>query len=170
MVLRTTQAPVGDDASSVIRLHPAVFPSLGLRPGTQVLVTWCDLRVAALALEDYERYDAETRSFIDQRQAVERTASPASPPLPPHLVARLSLNLRRELGIPAHTVVEVRRRLRPMVVSQLNQLTIPVAGIFLAGVAVDELRGWPLAAGLAIVILLALAPLRQARPPRGLWP
>jgi hypothetical protein len=169
-VVRTTQSPVGDDSASVIRLHPELFASLGLRPGMQVTVTWCGLQVAALALNDYEAYDQETSSFLKERQAVERTASPDSSPLPAHLVARLSLSTRHQLGIPAQTVVEIRRRLRPMVLSQLNQLTIPVTGIFLAGAAIPSLRGWPLVGGLAIVILFGLAPLRRASPPKGLLP
>jgi hypothetical protein len=170
VVVRSTQAPVGDDSASVVRLHPNIFASLGLRPGMQVVVSWCGIRVAAVALEDYEAYDPEASTFVQDRQAVERTSAVSIKGLPPHLVARVSLSTRRQLGIPAQTAVEVRRRLRPMVVAQLNQLTIPVAGIFLAGVAVPDLRWWPLVVGLVIVVVFGLAPLRQPRPPKGLWP
>lgn len=123
--------------------------------------------MAALALEDYEPYSVEASSWVEERQAVELTVTPMPRQLPPHLVARLSMTTRRQLGIPGQTVVEVRRRLRPMVVSQLNRRAIPVAGIYLAGVAVESLRGWPLAVGLAIAVLFGLAPLRRAT---ATWP
>jgi hypothetical protein len=111
LVLRTTQAPVGDDVTNAIRLHPSVFASLGLSPGMQVLVTWCGLQVAANALEDYEAYEEETLKLLRERQAVGATRLAPPDELPPHVIGRLSLGVRRQLGIPPGTVVEVRRRL-----------------------------------------------------------
>lgn len=170
IVVRATQAPIGDDVTNVVRLHPAMFTWLGIQPGMQVGVTWCGLTVTALALEDLDAYDAAALARVREFQAVERTVFDLPDGLPPHLVARLSLSVRRQLGVPGHTIVEVRRRVRPVVLAQLNQMTVPVAGIFLAGVAVSDLRGWPLVVGLAIVVVFGLAPLRRARPPKGLWP
>lgn len=167
LILRTTHAPVGDDGEKIVRLHPKLFASLGITPGAQVVVSWFGLTTAAVALEDYEPAKTEALEAVRATQAVERTPTTADD-LPAHLIVRVTMDVRRELGIPAHTVVELKRRLRPLVATQLNQLTIPMAGIFLAGVAVKDLRWWPLLIGLGIVIAFGLAPLRRARPPQGL--
>jgi hypothetical protein len=96
----------------------------------------------------------------------------AGPPtdFPPHLIARVPAPMRRLLEIPPGTVVVVRRRLRPALVSYLNQLTLPVAGLVLAAAAVPAVRGWPLLLGLLAAVVLGLAPLRTTNPPRGRWP
>jgi hypothetical protein len=169
--VRVERAHPGDDNADrrVIRLHSAVFPVLGISPGMQVFVHWERARTAAIALEDYQPHSPTIPKFLESRQAVGIRQS-LPPEFPPHLVARVSLAVRQDLGMPANSVAVVRRRVRTLVMSQLNQLTIPVTGLFLAGLAIKGIRGWLFYSALIIVVLLGLLPLRRAAPPRGRWP
>lgn len=169
--VRVERAHPGDDNADrrVIRLHSAVFPVLGISPGMQVFVHWERARTAAIALEDYQPHSPTIPKFLESRQAVGIRQS-LPPEFPPHLVARVSLAVRQDLGMPANSVAVVRRRVRTLVMSQLNQLAIPVTGLFLAGLAIKGIRGWLFYSALIIVVLLGLLPLRRAAPPRGRWP
>ena len=169
--VRVVQAHPGDDSSDrrIVRLHPSVFPVLGITPGMQVFVQWGRERTIAIALEDYQPHSETIPSFLRSRQAAgTRLDLPGE--FPPHLVARVSLSVRYDLGMSSDTVAIIRRRLRTAVLQQMNQLSIPVAGLLLAALAVPDFRGWHLYGGLALVVILGLLPLRKPPPPRGRWP
>lgn len=170
ITVATTQTLPGDDAGGLVRLHGAVFPMLGIRPGDQVVIVWGDSRSAVVAFEDYVEPDATPLQVVQRARRVETMTPQLAPGTPAHLVARLSAETRRDLGIPATTVVEVRRRIRPLLFRHLNQLSIPVAGLVVAGLAVQQLQGWPIVAGLIVAVILGLANLRISKAPRGLWP
>lgn len=170
VTLITTQAYAGDDDADVVRLHAGVFRALGLDPGDQVLIEWCGLRAVARALEDYAPHGTGQATLSVSVQMVERVAAQVPEAMPPHLVARIPALVREGLGMPAVSVIEVRRRVRPYVQRHLNQLVVPVGGLVLTGVAVEELRGWPVALAGVAAFVFGLANLRMPRPPRGRWP
>jgi hypothetical protein len=169
--IRVVQGHPGDDNVDrrVVRLHPATFPVLGITPGMQVFIHWDKARTVAVALEDYQPHSPTIPTFLGNRQASGPRANIPGE-FPPHLVGRVSLAVRQDLGMPAETVAVVRRRMRTLLMSQLNQLTIPVAGLLLAGLAIKGIRTWLFYGTLGIVVLLGLLPLRKSSPPRGRWP
>lgn len=161
--------PGDDDLRDTIRLHPAAFTALDIRPGGQVLVDWAGERVSVRALEDHNPFG---ESFSDYVRGVIGVRYDPGPPqdFPPNLIARVPAPIRRHLGVPPNTIIVVRRRVRPALIGQLNQLTMPLAGLVLAAAAVPSVRGWPLVLGTLVAVFLGLAPLRRARPPKGPWP
>jgi hypothetical protein len=169
--VRVVQGHPGDDNADrrIVRLHPAVFPVLGIAPGMQIFIHWGKERTAAVALEDYQPHSPVVPTFLGNRQtAGPRAYLPGE--FPPHLVARVSLAVRYDLRMPTETVALARRRMRTLLMSQLNQLTIPVTGLLLAGLALKGIRGWIFYTGLGVVVLLGLLPLRRSSPPKGPWP
>jgi hypothetical protein len=169
--VRVVHGHPGDDNADrrVVRLHPALFPVLGTSPGMQVFLEWGKGRTIAVALEDYQPHSVVSPTFLANRQASGHKIK-LPDEFPPHLVARVSLAVRQDLGMPTDTVTVVRRRLRTLVMSHLNQLTIPIAGLLLAGLAIKGVRGWPFYSALGIIVALGLLPLRRSTPPRGRWP
>jgi hypothetical protein len=161
--------PGDDDLRDTIRLHPAAFTALEVAPGGQVLVEWAGERICVRALEDHNPFGGSLSSYVKQVVGVRYDPGPPQD-FPPHLIARVPAPVRRQLGIPPNTTIVVRRRIRPALVAQLNQLTVPLAGLVLAAVAFPPVRGWPLLLGIFAAAFLGLAPLRMARPPRGPWP
>jgi len=170
LALRITQAHPGDDGlANTVRLHPAALSAIGCKPGGQVLLKWGGRQMAVRALEDHaphgEGLSATVLASVGIRYEGELPAD-----FPPHLVGRVPAPVRTQLGIPPHTAVEARRKIRPALLGQLNQLATPLAGLVLAAVALPDIRGWPVFVGTAIAIAFGLAPLRMPRPPRGPWP
>jgi hypothetical protein len=172
LTFRVAQAnPGDDDLQDTIRIHPTAFPALGLRPGDQVIVNWAGSRTTARVLEDPNPVDTQESSSPLILSAVGLHLDGLLPEgFPAHLVAKVPAPMRTALGIPPSTLIDIRRRIRPAVLGQLNQLTIPVAGLILAAAAFPSVRGWPLVAGAIAAVMLGLAPLRRPRPPRGRWP
>lgn len=82
----------------------------------------------------------------------------------PHVTVRMSTRLRDQLGAPVATVVTVRRRMRPVLVQNLNSLVVPLASLVLAGAALPDPH-WPtLGLGTALMSVFALARLRIPQP------
>jgi hypothetical protein len=133
MCFRVTQAnPGDDDLRETIRLHPSAFNALALQPGGQVILCWGDQRVAVRALEDHSPITDRPSAHVMHSVGL-HLDEPALPEgFPAHLVARVPASVRRAMNIPPNTVIEVRRRLRPAVVSQLNQLTVRRRGLWSA--------------------------------------
>lgn len=172
LTFRITWAnPGDDDLQDTIRIHPTAFAALGLVPGDQVIVNWAGTRTTARVLEDPNPVDTPASSSPLLLGAARMHIDGLLPEgFPAHLVAKVPAPMRTSIGIPPSTLIDLRRRVRPAVVGQLNQLTIPVAGLILAAAAIPAVRGWPLAAGAVAALVLGLAPLRRPRPPRGRWP
>lgn len=170
VVVRTIQAQTGDDDSRLIRLHPSVFAALGIESGGQVIIGWGGQRAVAIALDDYKLPSDGPMPVLSKAQMVELSGTWSEAPFPDHLVGRLSSQIRRDLDAPALTVVIVRRRLRTLVLTHINQLVIPVGGLLVAAAALPELRGWPLVIGAIAVTILSLGNLRLPHPRKGIWP
>jgi GntR family transcriptional regulator len=173
LAFRIMQAnPGDDDLMDTVRLHPAAFAALALHPGGQVILNWAGQRMTARVLEDPNPIDTPAASSPHVLHSASLHLDTGLLPegFPAHLVVRVPAFIRQSLNIPPATIIEVRRRLRPAVISQLNQLTIPVAGLILAAAAFPAVRGWPLLAGSIAALVLGLAPLRMPRTPRGHWP
>jgi hypothetical protein len=171
LAFRVLQAnPGDDDLRDTIRIHPTAFSALALSPGGQVILNWAGRTMTARVLEDPVPADTASPHILDS--AGLHLDAPGYLPdgFPAHLAVRIPAPMRQSLNIPPSTIIEIRRRLRPTVISHLNQLTIPVAGIILAAAAIPAVRGWPLIAGSIAAIALGLAPLRMPRTPRGRWP
>lgn len=174
LMVRSEQAEVLDDGRSVLRAHPAVLGTLGIpAQGGQAILRWGRAQIGVLVLptaESMQALDLERFRAVEQHE----TARPDG--LPEHLVVRLSSTARAELEMPAHGIIVLRRRLRPLVLRQLNVILTPLVGLLLAGLAVQfggpsgtDIRWW-LWIGTPIVVFLGLAPIRLSRPGRGRWP
>ncbi|MFJ3404001.1 hypothetical protein [Promicromonospora sp. NPDC090134] len=162
---RVVQAHAGDDGAPVVTLHPAVFDRIGIESGQQVLVRWGGREVAALAVADHDPPETGTPpDSIKRVQRVNRLWPHLPEGMSPHVVVRMSARLRGELGAPVATVVTVRRRVRPVLVGNLNALVVPLASLVLAGAALPDPH-WPtLGLGTALMSVFALARLRIPRP------
>jgi hypothetical protein len=174
LAFRVLQANPGDDnLIDTIRLHPSAFAALALNPGGQVILNWAGHRMTARVLEDPAPIDtpAAASPHVLGSAGLHLDVPGILPDgFPAYLVVKMPAFIRQSLNIPPSTIIELRRRIRPAVVSQLNQLTIPVAGLILAAAAFPAIRGWPLIAGGVAALVLGLAPLRMPRTPRGRWP
>lgn len=170
VAVRTEQGQLGDDTEDVVRAHPALLASLGLpEQGGQAVLSWGRRRTAVLVAPDIPD-DVAPSGHLGRHRASATTEHPRAADFPRHLLVRVSATSRQVLGMPPVTVVELRRRLRPLVLRQLNALLTPLLGLLLASVAIEGLPvGGLVAAGVAVVVL-GLAPLRLSRPGRGLWP
>jgi len=174
LMVRSEQAEVLDDGRSVLRAHPAVLGSLGLpAQGGQAILRWGREQIGVLVLPNAESMQS---ADLDRFRAVAQHETTRPEALPDHLVVRLSSTARAELEMPAHGIVVLRRRLRPLVLRQLNVILTPLVGLLLAGLAVQfggpsgtDIRWW-LWIGTPIVVFLGLAPIRLSRPGRGRWP
>lgn len=162
---RVIQAHAGDDGAPIVTLHGAVFDRIGIESGQQVLVRWGGREVVALAVADHD--PPASGSLTDAMKKVQRV-NRLWPDLPdgmsPHITVRMSTRLRDQLGAPVATVVTVRRRLRPVLVRNLNSLVVPLASLVLAGAALPDPH-WPtLGLGTALMSVFALARLRIPQP------
>lgn len=162
---RVIQAHAGDDGAPIVTLHPAVFDRIGVESGQQVLVRWGGREVVALAVADHD--PPMTGSLTEAMKKVQRV-NRLWPDLPdgisPHTTVRMSTRLRDQLGAPVATVVTVRRRLRPVLVRNLNSLVVPLASLVLAGAALPDPH-WPaLGLGTTLMSVFALARLRIPQP------
>jgi hypothetical protein len=169
VALTTSDALVGEDTYRVVRLNAQIFPLLGIVPGEQVIINWASNRVVATALELPPNCveQPELLSSI-QRTDLHRTGSRNS--VAPQLTVKLTAPMRANLGVPRYTVVTVRRRLTPIVLARLNQLTIPIGGLLLAALAIPNLSSRTIWASVIAVIALALISARYRMPPHGRWP
>lgn len=169
VVTRTTEAFVGEDTYQVVRLNAQIFPLLGIKPGEQVIVSWASRQVVATALEFVETNADPQASTTLQRTDLHHTGTRSS--IAPHLAIGITAPMRASLGIPRHTVVNVRRRLTPLILSRINELTIPVGGLLLAALALPGvIPRWGIGISILAVIMLALVSARYRLPPTGRWP
>ncbi|WP_369371873.1 N-formylglutamate amidohydrolase [Promicromonospora sp. Populi] len=162
---RVIQAHAGDDGTSIVTLHAAVFDRIGIESGQQVLVRWGGREVVALAVADHDppTSGSPTQSMKDM-QRVNRLWPDLPEGISPHVTVRMSTRLRDQLGAPVATVVTVRRRLRPVLVGNLNSLVVPLASLVLAGAALPDPHWGALGLGTALMSVFALARLRIPQP------
>ncbi|WP_275003942.1 hypothetical protein [Promicromonospora iranensis] len=162
---RVVQAHAGDDGASIVTLHTAVFDRIGIQSGQQVLVRWGGREVVALAVADHDPpISGSPTPSMKKVQRVNRLWPDLPEGISPHVTVRLSTRLREQLGAPVATVVTVRRRMRPVLVQNLNSLVVPLASLVLAGAALPDPH-WPaLGLGTALMSVFALARLRIPQP------
>jgi hypothetical protein len=169
VVTRTTEALIGEDTYQVVRINAQIFPLIGIKPGDQVIVSWASRQVVATALEFLEINSDPKVSTTLQRTDLHHTGTRSS--IAPHLAIGITAPMRASLGIPRHTVVNVRRRLTPLILGRINELTIPVGGLLLAALALPGvIPRWGIGVSIIIVIALALISARYRLPPTGRWP
>lgn len=170
IAIRTIQAQTGDDDSRNVRLHPSVFAALGIQSGEQVIIGWGGQRAIAIALADYKLPSDGPMTVLSQAQMVELSGTWSENAFPDHLIGRISAQIRHDLNAPALTVITVRRRVRTLVVTHINQLVIPLGGVLVTAAALPQLRGWPLVVAAIVATVLSLGNLRIPHPRKGLWP
>ncbi|HEY1770149.1 MAG TPA: hypothetical protein VGG02_07825 [Chthoniobacterales bacterium] len=163
LCLRTVEADPGDDSYYLLRLSASAFDLLGIAPGDQVEVSWADRRTFGIALVSQET------ALKGDISRVERVHTRIEREISDNLTIGVSAPIRAALGIPRRTAVRIRRRAFPLVLRQVNQLTIPVLGLYLAALAISGIRVIFLAAGLFGIVVLLLLSLRYPKPPKGLW-
>jgi hypothetical protein len=164
---RTTEALVGDDVHPVVRLPPASFPLIGIRPGDQVVLTWADRAAVAIALEQVS-LSLQTAEDLRRHQMVDLRAG-RHPRDGDHLTVEVAASIRHVLGIPRETVLQVHRRLWPQIAVRLNGLIVPVGGLLLAAAAVPGFEPRWMWMGLLGILVLEVLHLRLPAPPRGRW-
>jgi hypothetical protein len=161
-VLRCIEATPGEDQALTVRLPTALFALLGTSPGRQVYVEWGPgNRAVATALEATPGA-VNTGELPDFQIIGDRPAHVT--PLPAFAQISIGAATRATLGIPRIAVVTVRRRVLPLVIGRLNELIVPVTGLFIGIAARVHLRVWILAIGIPVIIMLLLAPLRVRMP------
>jgi hypothetical protein len=160
---RTVEASPGEDQMLAVRLPAGLFPLIGTQPGMQVVVEWGPgNRTVATALTAHE----QAEEHWPQIEAIGRRRPP-TPTTPSVALVSLGVNTRAALGIPRATVVTVRRRVAPLVVNKLNELIVPITGLFIALAVNAKLHAWKLILAVVIILGLLLLPLRMRRNPRG---
>jgi hypothetical protein len=172
ITLGVTEPVIGDDTNRVARLPQHSFPLLGIKPGDQVLVSWADRQAIAIALEAYQARDVGEDLLAQSRQVDVILTEAFDQGTPESLCVGVTAELRLDLGIPRETIVTVRRRLVPLFIGRLNELTIPVGALVLAAAAVEGLKEhwFGILFGYLIVLGLALSPLRHRGAPNGRYP
>lgn len=165
LAFRTVKSGLGDDdLRDTVRLHQDALDALAAKPGGQVILSWADREVAVRVLTLTDPYEPPGLGLA----AVDPDSPEVPDGFPPQRLVSIPPSVRRTLDIPPATVVEIRRRLRTALLSQANQLIIPVTGLILAAVVIP-LKWWQILTGVVIVLVLALTPLRIPKPPLGRW-
>jgi hypothetical protein len=164
---RTTEALIGDDVLPVVRLPPASFPLIGIRPGDQVVLTWARRAAVAIALEQVPLSQETTEELRRQQMVDLRTGR--RPRDEDHITVEVAASMRHVLGIPRETVVQVHRRLWPQVAVRLNALLLPTGGLLLAAAAIQGFKPLWTWLGMAAIVAAEVLHLRLPVPPRGRW-
>lgn len=167
VAFRTVDALPGEDHERTVRLAADLFPLLGTQPGKQVYISWgAKNRVVATALA-MEPMSTDPRRGKWAQTDVVGARVPAARAIPLFARLRISAELRAALGVPRTAVVTVRRRVTSLILSRLNELILPVTGLFIALSVDAKMKVWTVLAAVIIILTLLLAPLRIRRNPRG---
>jgi hypothetical protein len=160
--LCTVEATPGEDQALSVRLPAELFPLIGTDPGQQIYVDWGPgNRTIATALPHGDHDDGLPPTRIPGDRLAD------APEVPAHAQIKIGAGTRAALGIPRQTVVTVRRRIWPLIMGRLNELIVPVTGLFIAVAAKIHAGLWLLVVAAAIILALLLTPLRVRRPRRG---
>lgn len=165
LAMATVEAQLGDDTNRVVRIAPETLSVLGIKAGDDVLIEWADRRVVAVAHESAERVDRSVAIATLDTWGREHDARLAK-----HLTIGIAAEMRGELRIPRRTVVTVRRRVTTIFMRRLNELTVPIGGLFLAAIAIKDFPLAIVGIGAIFITVFAMLPARYRVPPRGRWP
>jgi hypothetical protein len=167
VVLRATEAVVGDEGRAVVRVDASALDFVGVRPGEEVIVSWGGRETIARAL--LQTADLRDRMRDQLAQATGRQSRLATrakndnEKILWHLQAWTSPAVRDALVIPPDTVVRVRRSISNAVLRHLLALELPVGGLVIAVVAIPGIP-WPFQVLIPLVALVvAFLPLRLSR-------
>lgn len=163
---RVVKAPLGDDdLRDTIRLRGDALDALGVKVGGQVFLDWADRQVAVRVLALPDPYVSPELGLA----GLDPDSAPVPEDFPQQLLVSIPPSVRRTLNIPPATVIEIRRRLRTAIISQMNQLTIPVVALALAAAVIPDVKWWQILLGAVLALVFGLAPLRIPKPPPGRW-
>ena len=153
MAFLTIPSYLGDDAQRLVRLHPAAFTMIGIKPGDEVVVEWCGRRTSAIADE-----------FVYLDSQIQKSDS-----ISEHLYISVSGQVRFDLGIPISTAVEVQRKVMPKVLDNLNSVFLPVISVVVGGNSL-KLPGVTVFLLACFAALLSLGKVRLPRAAPGELP
>ena len=151
----TIQPYLGDEYPRLVRLHPAAFTLLGISPGDEVIVEWCGRKTSAIADQ-----------LVYLKSKIQKSDSIAE-----HLYISVSGQVRVDLGITVSTAVEIRRRVIPKVLDNLNSVFLPVISVVVGGNSL-KLSGVTVFLLACFAALLSLGKVRLPRAAPGerpLW-
>ena len=174
-IFKTRMTNAGDDDRYLVRMHPSLFPRLGINPGDHVFVERAGRKIVAIAFEEQLDESFQNPSGHVKSQAVGKDTRELPEDFPLYLIMRVSPQAREALGISkrdVNSIVRVRRRVRTKIVSEFNKMILPIV-LLLLGINPSGLNLITKVAIVIIVIpsiiLVGLAPLKIRRTPKGLW-
>lgn len=164
IALRSTEGLVGDDGKDVVRVDPTALDYLGCASGDSVIVSWArkSHRARVLLHTDVtrERMHAQFAETTGSQSRESWGDIEARREIPHHLQAWLSSSVRHQLDIPPDSIVRLRRSTTRTLAKHSALLSLPLAGLVLAALAVPDIGVFALAA-VPPVVLLALAQIRM---------
>ena len=173
---RTSMAYPGDDDRFLVRIHPSLFPRLGIRPGDHVFIERLGRKIVVVAFEEHLEDEFKSSAHLKRNQAEGLETKDLPEDFPMYLIIRVSPRARNALGIPRNdvaSIVRVIRRIRTQIVSEFNKMILPIALLVIGILPTGLSLLWKLGLILAIVPLIigvALAPLKIRQTPKGFWP
>lgn len=166
VALRSYEGLVGDDARAVVRVHQTALDYLGVASGDPIIVTWATRSTyARVLLQDTDtsiRMDTQLGERTGQQTRLTLGDIDSRFETAPHLRAWVSSSVRTSLGVPVDTVVRLRRNLRHVVLGQASILAFPVSGLLVGALAIPAVPWFAWGVALAVVIVLAVLPVRIA--------
>jgi hypothetical protein len=143
---------------------------IGIEVGDQVVVSWGHRQSIAIGLTfpDSAPSDAAIATMLDS-QGVERLRVHENL-LQQDMNIHVASRVRAALGIPATTVVRVRRRLRTYLINRIGRAVLPLGGLIFAALAVPGDIRIPAIIASSVVFLIQLVSLRYPKPSERKWP
>jgi hypothetical protein len=143
-------ASLGDDTEQIVRLHPSLFSMLGISPGDEIFVEWGGRRTAAVAFEFSPDSSANTNGSNHTG----------------HLQALVSAQIRFDLGMPRSSALELRRRVLPKVLDNINDAFIPAVSVLIGMISLG-LTGPELVFAVLSAVYLSLLKVRVPKASPG---
>ena len=168
VLMRVAGAPPGENGNRIASIPARTMDVTGVEVGQQIVVSWGERWAAAIALPKPPRPSDREADGASQVQISDTFGSrPAN--RPSERVVLLPAEIRAELGIHGETVVRVRRRLVPVLMRHIGTLSLPLAAIVFAALAVPQIVGPGALIGSMAVLLVVgvLVAARHTRPPGG---
>lgn len=164
LALRSTEGLVGDDGKDVVRVDTTALDYLGCASGDSVIVSWarkrCRARVLLHTDITRERMRAQLAETTGSQSRESSGDIQARGEVPHHLQAWLSSSVRHQLQIPPDSIVRLRRSTTRTLAKHSALISLPLAGLVFAALAVPDIGVLALAA-VPPVIFLALAQIRM---------
>ena len=143
-------ASLGDDTEQIVRLHPSLFSMLGISPGDEIFVDWGGRRTAAVAFE-FSPDSSEHASGSTHTG---------------HLHALVSAQIRFDLGMPRSSALELRRRVLPKVLDNINDAFIPAVSVLIGMISLG-LTGPEMVFSVLFAVYLSLLKVRVPKASPG---